>query len=308
LLNLNSKKKGEWLELTIPHQWDSHSIESILREIWKVPRKLLHQLRMEKGVKINGDAYPWSKQLQSGQLLRVHLFPKEAYDVVPNFIHIDILYEDDHLLIVNKPAGMDTHPSDKGETNTLANAVAYHLQIHGIETKIRHIHRLDKDTTGAVLFAKHALAGAIMDRLLEDRIIRRTYVALVHGNLKNKKGAIAEPIGRDRHHPTRRRVSPSGQEAFTSYEVLKYDSKSDTSLVKIDLKTGRTHQIRVHMSYKGHPLVGDKLYSGKENRAPRQALHAARITLPHPITFESIDCVAPFLDHPPIFEGDSNEI
>lgn len=299
-----AKKKGEWLELIIPKEWDGYSIEYILKEIWQVPKSLFHQYRTGQGVKVNGDVYPYSRELHAGERFQIHLFPKEDYGVIPNFLEADILYEDDHLLIVNKPSGMDTHPNEEGQTDTLANAVAYHFLINGIETKVRHIHRLDKDTTGAVLFAKHALSGAILDQLLEKRAINRTYLALVHGRILKKKGTINEPIGRDRHHPTKRRVSPTGQEAITDYEVLEYDSKRNMTLVKLQLHTGRTHQIRVHMSHIGYPLAGDKLYGVTETRYPRQALHAVKISLPHPIFNQDIHVIAPFLDQPPIFTYD----
>ncbi len=303
------EKKGEWMELVIPEDWAGLSIEYILKEIWKTPKGLLHQLRMEKGVKVNGELLPWSKEMQDGERLQVHLFPKEEYGVIPNYHDVDILYEDDHLLIVNKPAGIEMHPAHEGQTDTMANALAFYFQANGIETKIRHIHRLDKDTTGAVLYAKNALAGSIMDRLLERRLIKRTYVALVHGHLKNKKGKITDPIGKDRHHPTKRRVSPTGQEAITYYEVLQYNPKQNTTLVKLQLQTGRTHQIRVHMGHLGHPIVGDSLYGEWEMRHldskfARPALHAAMLSLPHPIIPDEIKVVAPFLDQPAIFDFD----
>lgn len=301
---LQTKRKGEWLELTIPKSWSGFTIEYLLKEIWHVPRKLLHQYRMNKSVKVNGEVYNWSRKTEVGDRFQLHLFQKEEYGVKPKFFELDVLFEDDHLLIVNKPANVDTHPTEVSQTNTLANAVGFYFLMNGIEAKVRHIHRLDKETTGAIIFAKNALAGATMDRLLEKRMIKRTYIALVHGKLKNKKGTINEPIGRDRHHSSRRRISPSGQKAITLYEVLKYNSKLKISLVKLQLQTGRTHQIRVHMSHLGYPLVGDKLYGGDTTIASRQALHAAKISLPHPITNETIECFAQPLDQPPIFNGD----
>lgn len=303
-----TKKKGEWMELLVPEEWSGHTIEQILKEIWQVPKGPLHQLRMGKGVKINGEVYPWSKEVSAGDRFQVQLFPKEELGVVPSFIEFDILYEDDHLLIVNKPAGIDTHPADDTQTNTLANAVAFYFQANGIESRVRHIHRLDKDTTGAVLFAKHAIAGAILDRLLEQRIIKREYLALVQGKVKQKSKMINEPIGRDRHHPTRRRVSPGGQDAITYYEVIKHYPDQNITLVKLQLQTGRTHQIRVHMSYIGHPIIGDVLYGGIEKGYSRQALHAFKISLPHPITNEEVVCLAPFIDNPPIFEYDISQL
>ena len=165
---------------------------------------------------------------------------------------------------------------------------------------MRHVHRLDRDTTGALLFAKHPFVGSMLDRMLEDREIKRTYLAMVHGMIPDKKGTIQASIGRDRHHATRRRVSPSGQPATTFFEVLKVDNKKKLLLVKCSLATGRTHQIRVHFSHMDHPLVGDLLYGGKPI-FQRQALHAVKLEFKHPFTEEVITCHAPFLDTPEIF-------
>lgn len=293
-------KKGEWLEIITPSHWNGFTIEQVLKEELQIPKTILHQFRINKGVRLNGAAVSWSTLLHKSDKFQLHLFQDEEYGVIPEYIEIHVLYEDDHILIVNKPAGIDTHPSSKQATGTLANAVAFYFQTKGIKTKIRHIHRLDRDTTGAVLFAKERLSGAIMDRQLEQRNIKRTYLALVHGIIKRKEGTIAAPIGRDRHHPTRRRVSPSGQHAVSFYKVLQTFPKKDISLVQLELQTGRTHQIRVHMSSIGHPLLGDKLYGGQATIG-RQALHALKLRLHHPISNEYIECTAPFLDVPPIF-------
>lgn len=277
-------KKGEWLEILIPEKWGNKSIEVILAQVWKTPRSQLHQLRMEKGVKKNGEAVSWKTCLATGDRLQIHLFKDEEYGVQPEYIKIDPIFEDDHLLIVNKPAGMDTHPNQPGQIGTLANAVAFHWQLQGICAKVRHIHRLDRDTTGGVIFAKHPLSASIMDRMLEERTIKRTYIAFVQGLVASIKGTIHEPIGRDRHHPTRRRVSSQGQDAITHYRVLERYSRQQMSLLELQLETGRTHQIRVHMSYEGHPLIGDLLYGGSLRFMDRQALHAERIELPHPLS------------------------
>ncbi len=189
---------------------------------------------------------------------------------------------------------MDTHPAEKGGMGTLANLVAFHFQMQGLETKVRHIHRLDKDTTGGVVFAKHRIAGAIMDRLLMERKIKRTYAALVEGKVKGKQGTIDAAIGRDRHHATRRRVSPKGDQAITFYKVEKYFKNQNVTFVTLQLETGRTHQIRVHMSYHGNPLVGDVLYGGQTQYMSRQALHAMKINFLHPITKEEIEVDVPF--------------
>lgn len=285
---MKMNKKGEWCEILVPPYWNGITIDSLLKIEWQVPKKLLHRYRMENAVLVNGEKRRWSELLQEGEKLQIHMFPDEEYGVEPEFYDLEVIYEDDHVLIVNKPIGVDTHPAEQGGKGTLANYVAFHLQTEGIETKVRHIHRLDKDTSGGVVFAKHALAGVIMDRLLMERRIKRTYIALVEGKVKKKKGTIDEPIGRDRHHATRRRVSPKGDRAVTQYEVIQYDKEKNITLVKLQLETGRTHQIRVHMSYLGHPLLGDTLYGGKTKLLSRQALHAAHISLLHPITKQQI--------------------
>ncbi|HDR4725773.1 RluA family pseudouridine synthase [Bacillus cereus group sp. Sample62] len=291
---METKKKGEWCEITVPAKWNGISIDSLLKIEWEIPKKLLHQLRMEKGVTVNGEQRRWNELLKEGDKLQVHMFMEEEYDVEPEYGELDVIYEDDHVLIVNKPEKMDTHPAEKGGTGTLANLVAFHFQMQGLETKVRHIHRLDKDTTGGVVFAKHRIAGAIMDRLLMERKIKRTYAALVEGKVKGKQGTIDAAIGRDRHHATRRRVSPKGDQAITYYKVEKYFKKQNATFVTLQLETGRTHQIRVHMSYHGNPLVGDVLYGGQTKYMSRQALHAMKIHFLHPITKEEIEVDVPF--------------
>lgn len=292
-------KRENWMGLHVPAKWNDYTIEALLRDVWQIPKKQLHQIRMDKGVLVNHEQKRWSESLVEGDYLEVKLFIPEESDVVPDQKKVEVLYEDDHILVANKPAGMDTHPNEKGQTGTLLNAVVHHCGPH---TNVRHIHRLDRDTTGAVLFAKHRIAGSIMDRLLEERKVKRAYMALVHGLVSKKKGTIEQAIGKDRHHATRKRVSPKGQSAITDYEVHGYLKEKDATLVKLFLRTGRTHQIRVHMSYMGHPLLGDTLYGGKKKAASRQALHAASLTFPHPFTGETITCEAPFIDEPPIFE------
>lgn len=278
---------GEWFEITIPSKWEGYSIDDLFRNVWKAPKKQIHTIRMEKHVKVNGELIDWNQPLKAGERLQIKLFMEEEFGVAPAYHEVDVLYEDEHMIVFNKPANMDTHPNSQEQTNTLANAAAFYLQAKGEQRKIKHVHRLDRDTTGAILFAKHALAGSILDRLLEERSIKRTYFALVHGRIKRRKGTIQEPIGRDRHHPTKRRVSPSGQPAITNYELLEYSPKQDLSLIQCQLETGRTHQIRVHLSSIGHPIVGDQLYGGKPLFG-RQALHAGKLVIPHPFTDEKI--------------------
>ncbi|MGF2615162.1 RluA family pseudouridine synthase [Rossellomorea vietnamensis] len=297
---MNTQDKGPEFVVSIPAKWDNVTAEALMREVWQAPKKTVHQLRMDKAVTLNGVPINWTKPLRKGDNLHFSIDERD-YGVIPSEMPLHVLYEDEHMLIVNKPAGMNTHPNDPAvEKDTLANAVAWHLQQNEEKAEVQHIHRLDRDTTGAVIFAKHALAKGILDRLLAERKIKRTYWAITHGLMKTKKGTINQAIGRDRHHNTRRRVSPSGQSAITHYQVLEHNKTKGLTLVQLGLDTGRTHQIRVHMSSIGHPLAGDTLYGGKPV-VQRQALHAKYIQLLHPLTEENISLEAPFLDDIPLF-------
>lgn len=299
---IQTSKKGEWLEIIIPVEWQEHTLETLLKELWQAPKKLTHLFRTDKKIRINGKNPDWTLPLVKGDRMQLQLFTEESSAVVPEYQSVEVLYEDDHMIIFNKPAGIDTHPNEAGQTGTLANAAAFHMQSNGELTRPRHIHRLDRDTTGAVLFAKHAFIGAILDKMLEERLIKRTYLALTDGIIQQKKGSINKPIGRDRHHPTRRRVSDTGQKAITHFKVISRIKEEYLTLIECSLDTGRTHQIRVHFSDLGHPLAGDSLYGGSDT-FPRQALHAVKLDIVHPFTQERIICHAPFIDNPPIFKN-----
>ncbi|NCT39609.1 RluA family pseudouridine synthase [Bacillus sp. EB93] len=295
---------NQHLIIDVLQSWNGLTIEKLFRERWQAPKKLVHEWRMSKEVTVNGNSVAWSAILNEGDSISIPLLDHAENETVQAAdLGISILYEDDVLLIANKPAGMDTHPSQPGEAHSLLNGVAHHLQITGQTCMIKHIHRLDKDTTGAVLFAKNRLIGSMLDRMLEEREIKRTYLALVEGNIKKNEGEIKEKIGRDRHHATRRRVSPTGQTAVTHYRVLNRDPKKNLTLVSCTLESGRTHQIRVHFSHLNHPLAGDTLYGGKKT-FPRQALHARKIEFIHPISEEKMIVEAPFIDRPEIFDLD----
>ncbi|MBO0996644.1 RluA family pseudouridine synthase [Bacillus sp. SD075] len=293
---------NQYLIIEVLQRWNGLTLEKLFREHWKAPKKLVHEWRMSKEVTVNGNAVPWSTILNEGDTISIPLLDyAENETVQATDLGISIIYEDDVLLIANKPAGMDTHPSQPGEAHSLINGVVHHLQNTGQVCMIKHIHRLDKDTTGAVLFAKNRLIGSMLDRMLEEREIKRTYLALVEGNIKKDEGDIKEKIGRDRHHATRRRVSPTGQTAVTHYRVITRDSKKNLTLVSCTLESGRTHQIRVHFSHLNHPLAGDTLYGGKKT-FHRQALHARKIEFIHPISELKMIIEAPFIDRPEIFD------
>lgn len=280
-------RKGEHLIFMIEKKQANQTVREFLQQ-YHLSRKKIHELYMDKSVKLNEEVANFNDVLQIGDQLAIPVFKEESIDFKPQKMKLDIVYEDDHLLIINKPAGLMVHPDQKDGMNTLVNAVAYYYQENQIHHRIRYIHRLDTDTSGGMIFAKHYLAHSLMDYWLSEKKIKRWYLALVSGRLKSKKGKINAPIGKDRHHGARRRVAKNGDEAVTLYQ-LKQQFKN-YALVELELKTGRTHQIRVHMSYLGHPLLGDVLYGGPAKFGPlkRQALHSSRIEMKHPITQESL--------------------
>jgi 23S rRNA pseudouridine1911/1915/1917 synthase len=288
------KRVGEWLEIKIQKEWANNTVFHVLSQELGVSKALIQKWNTASAIKKNDSKADVNHRLQFGDRLFLHIFGDEDYGVLTEYQPLDVLYEDDHLLIVNKKAGIDTHTNDTNQNGTLANGIAFYYQMNGLQTKVRHIHRLDKDTSGAIIFAKHDLAHSLLDQDLQLRRIKRTYIAVVEGKLSQPKGKINQPIGRDRHHATRRRVSPKGQKAITHYLVEQYISARNLSIVSVQLETGRTHQIRVHLSSIGHPIIGDKLYGGKKGIINRQALHAAKISFIHPLTKEKIEVNAEF--------------
>ncbi|WP_204516824.1 RluA family pseudouridine synthase [Brevibacillus fulvus] len=292
---IKMEKKGEWLVGNLGDAEAGMPAGQLLREQWKLPKKLVHLLFQHKDILLDGLSVGQHVITAAGQEIRLRVCQPEELGLAPVTHPLTILYEDDHLLVADKPAGILLHPTEPGHQETLDHWVAGHFQRTGIQAKVRHIHRLDQDTSGAVLYAKHALAAALLDERLRLRQIKRNYIAFVHGQLKQKQGTIDQPIGRDRHHPQRRRVSPHGETAITHFLVRQ--SWRDAALLECRLDTGRTHQIRVHLSYLGHPLIGDVLYGGRaEFGLKRQALHAERLRFLHPFGEQEIEVYA---DWPP---------
>ncbi len=273
--------KGEWMEIRLPDTLIGAPM-SIVSRYLPLPPKLITKLMQTKGLSLQGP------------ILRLHLFPRENRDFPSDWMELNILYEDEFTLIVNKPAGIEVHPSEKGQRRTLAHGVAAYYEMSGQDVRIRHIHRIDKDTTGPVLYAKNEFAHYQYDKAMREKTIERIYIALAEGYLEGNKGKIDKPIGQDRHHSTRRRVSDTGDPAVTHFEVT--ERLKDHTLVRLRLETGRTHQIRVHLSSINHPLAGDGLYGGKRGVISRQALHGERLIWSHPWTGEKQQVTAPLPD------------
>lgn len=215
----------------------------------------------------------------------------EDIEVKPYKAHLDIIYEDDYLLIINKEAGLAIHSDGaKYIDNTMQNMVAYYYKKKGYNLPVWYLHRLDFDTTGLIIFCKDPLSMAKLSYELSTHDLKRDYLALVSGIYPNDE-LINLKIGRNRHVNGKYIVSPTGKEAITTVNVVEKFKRY--TLVRLSLKTGRTHQIRVHMSYKGHPLLGDTLYGGGTRYIERQALHSAYLEFEHPIYNKHLSLAAP---------------
>ena len=265
-------------------------------------RSFLQKLIKEKNVLVNGQVQKSNYKLKSAQTVLVSIPPAESIAVVPEDLPLDILYEDEDILIVNKPKGMVVHPSAGHVSGTLVNAVLHHCKdsLSGINGEIRPgiVHRIDKDTTGSLIICKNDVSHLSIAKQLKEHSITRIYRGIVSGKIRKEQGRIENSIGR---HPSDRKkmavVSKAGKTAVTNYKVLKQWNQA--AYVEFRLETGRTHQIRVHMASIGHPLLGDTVYGNSKNpyKLTGQTLHAMTIGLEHPRSGEYIEVSAPLPDY-----------
>lgn len=270
----------------INKKYDGLSLIQFFNE-FNLGKPKIHNIFNDKKLLVNNEFKNRNYILKENDLLEIEYI--EERDFLTEKRKLDVIFEDDYLLIVNKPSNILVHPDDKLKNGTMVNVVSYYYQNKGLDLSIKYAHRLDMDTTGLLIFVKDSLTKAKIDSLISTHELKRYYMCLVEGKLKNKKGTINAPIGMDRHHNQRRRISATGQSAITHYEVIKEFKKY--SLVKVILETGRTHQIRVHMSSIGHPLLGDELYGAKLQGYKRFMLHSHELDFIHPITCERINIV-----------------
>ena len=260
-------------------------------------RSYLQKLLKEGNVTVNEKTVKANYKVQLSDTVKLELPEPECPDILPEDIPLDILYEDEDVLIINKPKGMVVHPSAGHYTHTVVNAVMFHCKEHlsGINGVMRPgiVHRIDMDTTGAIVICKNDMAHQSLADQLKEHSITRKYRALVHGNLKEDEGTVEGPIGR--HATDRKKMAinyKNGKPAVTHYKVL--ERFGAYTFIECQLETGRTHQIRVHMRHINHACVGDPLYGKCDARADqgltRQFLHSWRIAFDHPVTGKRIEC------------------
>ncbi len=266
---------------------------------------LLHQMHLTKrqvkqakfrnnGILVNGRQQRVTANIFSGDLVEVKLEESEIKkaDLIPLEKPLEILYEDEDVIVVNKPAGVVVHPSHGHYQDSLSNQLTYYFSLRKENVKIRSIGRLDKETSGIVLFAKNQPAAQRLSLQREQKLLRKEYLAFINGHLNHPHTTISAPIGKRKNDLIRMCVASDGKSAITHYTTEKI--LSDSTLIRLRLDTGRTHQIRVHMHYLGHPLLGDCLYGTPHPFFQRAALHACFLTFQQPFTGKTITITAPF--------------
>ena len=279
-----------------------HIDKYLSEQLEDMTRSHIQKLIKENMVRVNGMAVKSNFKLSASDQIEVEIPELKEPDILPENIPLDILYEDQDILVVNKPKGMVVHPAPGHYTGTLVNAIMYHCKdnLSGINGVMRPgiVHRIDMDTTGSLLICKNDRAHQALAEQLKEHSITRKYHAIVHGRLKEDEGTIDKPIGR--HPIDRKKMSvhcTNGREAITHYRVLKRFQQF--TYIECQLETGRTHQIRVHMSSIGHPILGDQIYGPAKcpYKLQGQTLHAKVLGITHPITGEYMEFDAPLPDY-----------
>ncbi len=279
------------LEYKITNLTKYNSIRAILKEEFLMSDRLIAKLKNTSQIYINNKPVYINHILSTEDVLSVNLdFNEESENIVPTKMKLDILYEDESLLILNKPAGIPVHPSMEHYTDSLSNGVKYYFEQISLKRKIRPVNRLDRNTSGIVIFAKNQYIQECLIKQMKTDEFKKEYLALVNGSLSKKEQIILAPISRKENSIIERCVAANGSKAITIVELLK--NFDNYSLIKCILKTGRTHQIRVHMQFIKHPILGDTLYGVPSDLINRQALHAYKICFIHPITKEKINIIA----------------
>ena len=271
---------------------NEQNINFILKNELNISSRLLYKLIKNQNIFLNNIPCDTRNSALLGDVITVNFdYEEDNSNIIPTKMDLDIVFEDDWLLVVNKPAGIAIHPSVLHYSDSLCNGIRFYFDKIGLKKKIRPVNRLDLNTSGLVVFAKCEYIQEQLSAQMQTDDFKKEYICLVEGYLNEKSGVIDLPISRKPGSIIERCVSPDGQKSITKFTVLK--EFNNYSLVKCILKTGRTHQIRVHFSYIGHPLLGDTLYGHSSNLIARQALHSYKISFIHPITKHVLSFEAP---------------
>ena len=282
------------IEYLIKDEFHNKTIEQFLKA-QEFPHQAIVQLKKtQEGILKNGVWAYVNEKLSTGDKLLLHLVEEvQESSIEALYVPLSIVYEDEDLLVIDKPANMPIHPSMNHHEGTLANGLMFYFKEKGMDFTFRAINRLDRDTSGLTIVAKHLLSGGILSRQVSTKEIHRTYRAICHGCIPDN-GTIDAPIGRVAESTIERCVDyENGERAVTHFKKIAYDAEKNLSLVELKLETGRTHQIRVHLKHIGHPIIGDFLYNPDYTFCNRQALHSASLSFIHPITKKEMHFASP---------------
>ena len=275
------------LIINISDEETGERIDSFLSGKTEFTRTRIQQLIKEHNITVNGKATKSSYKIEKDDKIVIEVPEAETTEIKPENIKIDIVYEDSYIVVINKQAGLVVHPAHGHYSGTLVNAILYHIKdLSGINGEIRPgiVHRLDKDTSGLIVIAKNEKVHVTLTEMFQEKKIRKTYLAILKGKLNKSEGKVVTQIGRDKNDRKKMTVIDDitkGKTAITNYRVISQNSLF--TLVKVNIETGRTHQIRVHMRHLGYPILGDSVYGRKDNEK-RQMLHAYRLEFLHPVT------------------------
>lgn len=275
------------LIIDVPDEETGERIDSFLSGKTDFTRTRIQQLIKDRNITVNGKPTKSSYKIEENDEIAIEVPEVETTEIKPENIKIDIVYEDSDIAVINKQAGLVVHPAHGHYSGTLVNAILYHIKdLSGINGEIRPgiVHRLDKDTSGLIVIAKNDKVHTALTEMFQEKKIRKTYLAILKGKLNKSEGKIVTQIGRDKNDRKKMTVIDDvakGKNAITNYRVISQNNLF--TLVKVNIETGRTHQIRVHMRYLGYPILGDSVYGRKDNEK-RQMLHAYKLEFIHPIT------------------------
>ena len=275
------------LIIDVPDEETGERIDSFLSGKTDFTRTRIQQLIKDRNITVNGKPTKSSYKIEENDEIIIEVPEVETTEIKPENIKIDIVYEDSYIAVINKQAGLVVHPAHGHCSGTLVNAILYHIKdLSGINGEIRPgiVHRLDKDTSGLIVIAKNDKVHAALTEMFQKKKIKKTYLAILKGKLNKSEGKVVTQIGRDKIDRKKMTViddASKGKIAITNYRVISQNSLF--TLVKVNIETGRTHQIRVHMRHLGYPILGDSVYGRKDNEK-RQMLHAYRLKFLHPVT------------------------
>ena len=287
----------ETIEIKVTSEMAGKRLDVVLSEQCSdLTRSYINKLCKEERAALNGKTSKGNKKCKEGDVITLQVPEPTELEILPEEMNLDIVYEDQDVILINKPKGMVVHPAAGHYSGTLVNGLMAHCKddLSGINGVLRPgiVHRIDKDTTGILIVCKNDMAHQSIAKQLYDHSITRKYHAIVYGNIKEEEGTVNAPIGRSLKDRKKMGIVMDGKHAVTHYKVLKRLKKGFT-YIECQLETGRTHQIRVHMKYIGHPLPGDFLYNPDYRIIKRQPLHSFQLEFAHPVTGENMCMTAP---------------